>query len=104
MRGIAEERGIDPVRGAKLRRSLGGIRSGVSLPVDFAQAGEREAVGCDNGPTLERRVDGAEEEQLVLDDRTAAFDARIAVLRRHCVYRTIDRLVLLPVRLEAARL
>src|SRR3954471_950882 len=92
------------MRGAKLRRPFGGICRGGSLPIDLTKAAQREAVRRDKGPSLERRVNGAKEEEAVLYDRTATFDARVARPRRDGVDRPIDSLVLLPVGLEAARL
>ena len=49
------------------------------------------------------RINGAEEEETVLDDWPPAFHAGIMQLRRQRLHGSVDRLVLLPRALEALR-
>src|SRR5207237_4644730 len=55
------------------------------------------------GAPLPRRIDRAEEEEVILDDRRAAFDAGVVVSRAERLNAAVGRLELRPVALDLRR-
>ncbi len=84
---IAEGGHVDPMVGVELEGQLARVGDDPALARPLAHAGaaqvhrrERESSGGDERAALELGVDGAEEEHLVLDDRTTEGAAEVEVL------------------------
>ena len=80
MRRIAEERRVEAMVLRRLPRALDGVGRHLPLAIDVAETREREVGRRDERPLLPLRVDGAEEEHLVPQDRSAGLDAGVGQL------------------------
>ena len=91
VRRIAEERRVEAMVLRRLPRALDGVGRHLPLAIDFAETREREVGRRDERPLLPLRVHGAEEEQLVLQDRSAGLDADVGQLGPGGVHRAVRR-------------
>ncbi len=66
--------------GRELPCELAGVREAAPFAVHLAQAAQREALGRDQGTGLVLGVEGAEEEETVLQQRTGHADPDVEVL------------------------
>ena len=86
---------------AQLRRTLQRVRYVAAIAVVAIRVVKIGPFRRLQRSGLPLRIDGAEEEQAVPDDRSPALDARIMQLRRQGLDGPVHRLVMLPGAFEA---
>ena len=100
MRRVAKERDVHALQRSHLPGGFGRVRHDPPILRHRSQALKREAIRRDVDGVVLLRIDGAEEEQLVRDDRPADFCRRIVLSRAGDVHGPVRRLDLRPRRLE----
>src|ERR1051325_5780313 len=94
MRRIAEERRVELLAGGLLHRRFCCVRRRAPIAADVAVAGERESGRSVVNSLRPRRVDRAEEEKAVLEDRPAELGAAIRRGRAYGAHRAVAGLEL----------
>ena len=87
----------------QLRRALHGVRHVAAFAVEAILVEKREAFRRLERSGLPLRIDGAEEEHAIPDDRSSALYPCIVYLRRQRLDGPVLRLVLLPRAFESRR-